>query len=214
MSSLLGIAYRLASSYYAATAFAPLSHQSESTRWWHSYFILRLFLFVLLSAPGVWNVERRAMTMAAGPAGLSDNAMNVVVVRREYKVDGNIALCALLEGRPLEYYHYQYAGRHTASSSSSWSWSCYCYFGTDTPEEKEKRRLTESGKIVWLHPTIISSILSGRSLEYLPPNVVCPQPHRGRWRRRRQEQLEYLLSRAAPAPCSSSVLFLLLDYVE
>ena len=34
-----------------------------------------------------------------GPAGLSDNAMNVVV-RREYKVDGNIALYAILEERP------------------------------------------------------------------------------------------------------------------
>jgi hypothetical protein len=70
------------------------------------------------------------MTMPAGPASLFDNAINVVV-RREYKVDGNIALYAVLEGRPLEYYHYDTntntpaaTPRHRSPSSS-----CRCRHG-------------------------------------------------------------------------------------
>ena len=91
---------------------------------------------MLLAAPGVWNVEGRAMTMAAGPAGLSllGESIKWMVISRS---------TTLLEGRPLEYYHYQYAGRHTASPFTVivtvMVMVMLLYSSTDTPEEKEKR---------------------------------------------------------------------------
>ena len=63
-------------------------------------------------------------------AGLSDNAMNVVV-GRQYIVDGSIALYAIYWRSGLEYYHYLPilpARRHTyypsvtVHRSPSWSW--------------------------------------------------------------------------------------------